>query len=428
VRSRDVSKTLHKKALALFPGGVNSPVRAFKAVGGDPLYIQYGEGAFLYDADGNRYVDYVLSFGPHVLGHAHPEIIKALTEQQKKGVAFGANNELEIMLAEEIVKLMPSIEKLRFVNSGTEAGIAAVRVARAYTQRTKIIKFSGCYHGHGDSFLVKAGSGVATLSLPDSPGVLDATASETLTAQFNNKDSVEALFKQFPDTIAAVIVEPIVGNAGLIIPKNNFLQDLSQLTNRYGALLIFDEVMTGLRVDLGGAQALYGITPDLTMLGKVIGGGLPVGAYGGRKDIMDMIAPLGSVYQAGTLSGNPLAMAAGLVNIRYWKEACRLEKTALVAEELVAVVTTLGKEKGIPVYAKSVGTMFGFFFHPGPVDSYEDALNADSEKFKQFYNLALEEGIYFAPSQFEAGFVSYAHIGEPLAYTIEALKSIFNKL
>ena len=424
----DKSIKYFQAAQNLIPGGVDSPVRAFKAVGGQPLFIEHGAGPYLYDVDGNRYIDYVLSWGPLVLGHAHPAVVNAVQHAAALGTSFGAPSPLEIELAQLINELMPSIEMIRFVNSGTEATMTALRLARAYTGRTKIIKFEGCYHGHADLLLVQAGSGVATLGLPDSPGVPAATVADTLVARFNDLESVETLFKKFDGQIAAVIVEPVAGNMGVVPPTEGFLAGLRKITTEHGALLIFDEVMTGFRAGLHGAQALYKITPDLTALGKVIGGGLPVGAYGGKREIMQMVAPAGPMYQAGTLSGNPLAMSAGITTLNQIKQPGvweNLEKTAAALEEGIA---SAAQKTGIPITQTRVGTMFCTFFSEKTPTDWSSVKTADTNRFGKFFRSMLENGVYLAPSQFEAGFISTAHHDEAVNHTIEAAKFAFRSL
>ncbi len=422
------SKALFERANRLFPGGVNSPVRAFKAVGGQPLFIARGEGAYFYDVDGNRFVDYVLSWGPLALGHAHQRVQDALCRQGARGTSYGACCELESKLAEIILRHMPGIEMIRFVNSGTEAAMSALRVARGFTGRDKIVKFTGCYHGHVDSLLVKAGSGVLTLGLPECAGVPADYVRHTLLAEYNDINSVERLFQEHGADIAAVIVEPVAGNSGLIPPQPGFLQRLRELTSSSGALLIFDEVMTGFRVHPGGAQQLYSIRPDLTMLGKVIGGGLPVGAFGGRREIMECLAPLGPVYQAGTLSGNPLAMAAGIATLEVWLEEGGFALAADAASALVEELESESKRTGVPLRTAVSGTMFGFFFTDKPVLTAGDAARSDAALFRRFFNELLESGVYIAPSPFESNFVSAAHSGQPLDETLEAIRRAFETI
>ncbi len=428
VSANDKSKLLFEEARKILPGGVDSPVRAFKAVGGQPLFIERGEGAWLVDVDGGRYIDYVLSWGPLILGHAHPGVVKALTEAVAKGTSFGAPSELETRLAGIIGSMMPNMEMMRFVNSGTEATMTALRLARAFTGRSKIVKFQGNYHGHADMLLVKAGSGVATLGLPDSPGVPPATVADTLTAQYNNLDSVRALFEECPGEIAAVIVEPVAGNMGLVPPAHGFLEGLRDMTAADGALLVFDEVMTGFRVHPGGAQTLFGIVPDLTTLGKVIGGGLPVGAYGGRRDVMEMIAPAGPVYQAGTLSGNPLAMTAGIETLSRLREAGVWESLETTGGRLLEGLTAAAKSAGITVQPARVGTMFGMFFSDTPVVDWNSAAKSDLDRFTAYHRSMLEQGVYLAPSQFEAGFISTAHGDTEIEKTVAAAEKAFSSL
>ncbi len=414
-----------ERARQILPGGVDSPVRAFRAVGGQPLFIARGKGPYLYDVDGNRYIDYVLSWGPLVLGHAHPEVVEALQEAVAKGTSYGAPSPLEVELAELVQSFIPSIEMIRFVNSGTEATMSALRLARAYTQRDKIVKFQGCYHGHADMLLVQAGSGVATLGLPDSPGVPRGATQDTLVARYNDLESVRSLFEQYPEEIAAVIVEPVGGNMGVVPPVPGFLEGLREITEAHGALLIFDEVMTGWRVHPGGAQALYGITPDLTTLGKVIGGGLPVGAYGGKREIMEMVAPVGPMYQAGTLSGNPLAMTAGIVTLKVLQREGVWERLEALTERLTAGIGEAAREAGVPVQQTRVGTMFATFFTETPVRDWDTVKTSDTGRFARFFRAMLERGVYLAPSQYEAGFMSLAHDEAVIDATVEAAREAF---
>jgi len=415
------SDALFERSRALIPGGVNSPVRAFRSVGRNPLFIARAEGAKLWDVDGNEFIDYVGSWGPMILGHAHPRVLEAVIRAASAGTSFGAPTELELRMAELITAIMPSIEMVRMVNSGTEATMSAIRLARAFTGREKFIKFEGCYHGHGDAFLIKAGSGAMTLSIPDSPGVPAPVAAGTLTAAFNDMASVESLVAQNPGAIAAVIVEPVVGNMGCVPPEPGFLQGLRNLCTREGALLIFDEVMTGFRVAIGGAQRLYGVRPDLTTLGKIIGGGLPVGAYGGKREIMEMVAPSGPMYQAGTLSGNPLAMTAGYETLRMLNEDAgfydRLERAS---KRLAEGVQENIRSLGLPLTQNRVGSMGTLFFSPTRVIDYTTALTADTARFAVYFRAMLAKGIYCAPSQFEAAFVSIAHSNDDIDRTIEA--------
>lgn len=419
------SRQLFTEAQTLLPGGVDSPVRAFRSVGGDPLFIDRGEGAYLHDVDGNRYIDYVLSWGPLILGHAHPRVVAAVVEAAARGTSYGAPCELELELARSIRRLVPSVEMVRFVNSGTEATMSALRVARAFTRRAKIIKFEGCYHGHADMLLVKAGSGVATLGLPDSPGVPAAAAQDTLVARYNDLASVDRLFESNRGQVAAVIVEPVAGNMGVVPPGEGFLQGLRELSAREGAVLIFDEVMTGFRVDLGGAQALYGVRPDLTTLGKVIGGGLPVGAYGGRRDIMEMVAPSGPVYQAGTLSGNPLAMTAGIETLKVLTQASAWETLVRAARSLAEGLAGAAEAGGVPARVSRVGTMFTVFFAPDHPRDWEGVRNCHTDHYATFFRQMLSHGVYLPPSQFEAAFLSTAHDGAVVEETVRAARLAF---
>jgi glutamate-1-semialdehyde 2,1-aminomutase len=419
-RTTQRSQQVMARSRELFPGGVNSPVRAFGGVGGDPVVMASGAGARVTDVDGNSYLDYVLSWGPLILGHAPAPVLAAVQAAMARGTSFGAPTELEVALAEKVIDRMPHVEMLRFVSSGTEAAMSAIRLARAATGRPAILKFEGCYHGHADAFLVKAGSGVATLGLPNSPGVPDALAALTLTAPFNDLEATAAIVRAHADRIAAIAVEPVVGNAGFIPPVPGFLEGLRALCDEIGAVLLFDEVMTGFRVAYGGAAELSGVTPDITCLGKVIGGGLPVAAYGGRRDLMAHVAPSGPMYQAGTLSGNPLAMAAGLATLTALTREVH-DGIAAQTGQLVAGLHEMAARHGVPLTAGHRGSMWGFFFHPGPVHSYADAQRSDTALFKRFFHAALDRGVYLAPSAFEAGFVSAAHGPAEISETLERL-------
>ena len=414
------SEELFKRALAVMPGGVNSPVRAFRAVGGQPCFIQRGEGSHIWDADGREYIDYVGSWGPLIFGHRPPEVMKALEDVLKIGTSFGAPTEREVELAELITKFFPSVEKVRLVNSGTEATLSAIRLARGFTGRDRIVKFEGCYHGHGDSLLVKAGSGVATLGLPDSPGVPKNLAELTTVLPFNNPQALKSEFEQRGNDIACVIVEPIVGNMGCVPPIKGYLELLRDLTKRSGTLLIFDEVMTGFRVAAGGAQQLYGIRPDITTLGKIIGGGLPVGAYGGRSEIMNRVAPAGPIYQAGTLSGNPLAVAAGLATLRRLEKEDPYSRLESLGSQLEKGLLQAASASRVPVRINRVGSMFTVFFTAEEVRDFESAKTCDTERFNQFFHGMLGQGIYLPPSQFEAAFISATHTDADVEQTIRA--------
>ncbi len=422
------SQEIFAAAQNLMPGGVSSPVRAFKSVGGQPIVFDHVKGAYIWDVDGNQYIDYVGTWGPAICGHTHPEVIAALHLALEKGTSFGAPSVLENILAEMVIDAVKSIEMVRFVNSGTEACMAVLRLMRAFTGRDKIIKFEGCYHGHADMFLVKAGSGVATLGLPDSPGVPKSVTSDTLTAPFNDLEAVLALFEENRDEIAGVILEPVVGNAGFIPPDAGFLEGLRELTHEHGALLVFDEVMTGFRIAYGGAQEKFGVTPDLTTLGKIIGGGLPVGAYGGRRDIMSMVAPAGPMYQAGTLSGNPLAMTAGIKTLELLHKPGTYEYLDRVTQKLADGLLQIARETGHAACGGQISGMFGLFFTGGPVHNYEDAKKSDTSKFGRFHRGMLDRGVYLAPSQFEAGFTSLAHTESDIERTLQAARDVMSNL
>lgn len=418
------SEYLFAAAQKLLPGGVNSPVRAFRSVGRNPIFIKRGQGPYIWDEDGNRYVDYVLSYGPLILGHAHPHIVEAITRQASLGTTFGAPTALENQLAESIIGLMPTIEMVRFVSSGTEATMSALRLARAYTGRNKIVKLDGNYHGHADFLLVAAGSGVATLGLPDSPGVPQGVAKDTLVLPLNNLAAAEELFAAYGDEIAGIIVEPVAGNIGVVPPLPGYLEGLRRLTEHYGALLIFDEVMTGFRVALNGAQGLYGITPDITCLGKVIGGGLPVGAYGGKAEIMRQVAPAGAMYQAGTLSGNPLAMAAGVATLELVAHQDNFARLVETTERVAQGFVAAAEQAGIPAQGKQVGSMMSLFFTKEVITDYASVKTSDTALFARFFNGLLAAGVYLAPSQFEAGFTSMVHDNEAVDYTLAAVEQV----
>jgi len=424
-----ISQDLFSRAQESIPGGVNSPVRAFNGVGGTPLFITNADGPYTYDADDKKYIDYVGSWGPMILGHNHPEIKQAVLEAVERGLSYGAPTETEILMAEKVKELVPSIEKVRMVSSGTEATMSAIRLARGFTGRDKILKFEGCYHGHADSLLVKAGSGALTMGVPNSPGIPADFAKHTLTVAFNDIEQVKAIFNEYKDEIACIIVEPVAGNMNCIPPAEGFLEGLRAVCDEHKSVLIFDEVMTGFRVALGGAQAYYNIQPDLTCLGKVIGGGMPVGAFGGKKEIMDFIAPVGPVYQAGTLSGNPIAMAAGLKALELLSQGNLHQELEAKSKALCEGFQQAADEAGIPLTTNYVGGMFGFFFTTAEsVNSYQQATECDLERFKKFFHLMLEEGVYLAPSAFEAGFISSMHTDADIAETISAAAKVFKKL
>jgi glutamate-1-semialdehyde 2,1-aminomutase len=422
------SQRLFKQAQLVIPGGVNSPVRAFRAVGGTPLFIQRGKGALIWDADGASYIDYVGSWGPLIVGHAHPDVVQAVAQSAAKGLSFGAPTEIEVEMAELLCKLMPALEQVRLVSSGTEATMSAIRLARGYTQRSKIVKFEGCYHGHVDALLVKAGSGALTLGHPSSAGVPLETTQNTIVLDYNDTDGATRAFERAGNEVAAVIVEPVAGNMNLVAPRAGFLQALRALCTQYGALLIFDEVMTGFRVGPGGAQALYGITADLITLGKVIGGGMALGAFGGRRDIMQSIAPVGPVYQAGTLSGNPVALAAGLATLKLTQSAGFYDRLSATARMLCERLTAAAHAGGVSFSAQSIGGMFGIYFRASPPETYAQVLQCDVSLFRRFFHAMLAHGVYFAPSAYEAGFVSSAHGDAELEKTVSAARRVFGAL
>ncbi len=422
------SHDLFTRAQGLMPGGVNSPVRAFKSVGGEPFFTERAEGPYLFDADGNRYIDYVGSWGPMIVGHNHPKVLQAVIETAKRGLSFGTPNPLEVTMAETLQRLIPSCEMVRMVNSGTEATLSAIRLARGATGRMRMVKFEGGYHGHGDSFLVKAGSGALTFGVPNSPGVPKALADLTLTLPYNDFAAATALFDECGEDIACLIIEPVVGNANCLPPRAGYLQHLRELCTKHGALLIFDEVMTGFRVALGGAQARYGVTPDLTTFGKIIGGGMPVGAYGGRRELMQQISPAGPIYQAGTLSGNPVAMAAGLAMLELIQQPGFYDALEAKSNVLCDGLEAAAREAGVPFSTQRIGGMFGLFFNADKVDTYAGAVASDTAAFNRFFHAMLDEGVFLAPSAFEAGFVSSAHDDAILGQTVDAARRAFAAL
>ena len=424
----ETSQKLFARSQQFIPGGVNSPVRAFRAVGGTPVFFRKGLGAYLWDVDGNRFIDYVGSWGPAILGHAHPAVVAAVQAKAVDGLSFGAPTELELTMAERICTLLPSVEQVRLVSSGTEATMSAIRLARGFTGRNKLIKFEGCYHGHADALLVKAGSGALTFGQPSSAGVPADVAAHTLALTYNDIDELEKTFARIGDEIACVIIEPIAGNMNFVMPSRAYLQTLRSLCTRHGAVLIFDEVMTGFRVGLHGAQDYFGITPDLTTLGKVIGGGMPVGAFGGRRDIMAHLAPLGGVYQAGTLSGNPVAVAAGLKTLELVSEAGFYERLATITTDMTTGLVNAAHSAGCPFSAVSLGGMFGLFFAPAAPATYAEVMRADRERFNRFFHAMLARGVYLAPSAFEAGFVSAAHTRDDVAATVAAAREAFAEI
>ena len=422
------SQALYERAIKIIPGGVNSPVRACKSVGADPLFIERGEGCMIYDADGNRYIDYIGSWGPLILGHRHPAVVDAIISVLERGTSFGAPTDLEIQLAQMVIDAVDSVDVVRMVNSGTEATMSAIRLARGATGRDFVIKFDGCYHGHADTLLVAAGSGVATLGIPGSPGVPEAVVQHTISLPFNDKDAIEKVMEEKGDKIACVIVEPVAGNMGMVPPADGFLETLREVTEKHGAVLIFDEVMTGFRVAYGGAQSLYGIVPDLTCFGKVIGGGLPVGAYGGKKDLMSQIAPQGVVYQAGTLSGNPIAMTAGIATLEQLKKDGVYESLEKSSGRLVAGLANAAQKAGVAARVGHVGSMLGMFFTDQDVACFDDAKTCDLELFSKFYQGMRQQGVYIAPSQFEALFLSTAHADEHIDATVNAVEQVLKNI
>lgn len=424
----DASLKLFEKSQRVIPGGVNSPVRAFRSVGGTPVFFRKANGAYMWDVDGNRYIDYIGSWGPAILGHAHPEVVKAVQERAADGMSFGAPTEAELEMAERLVTLLPSLEQVRMTNSGTEATMSAIRLARGFTGRHKIIKFEGCYHGHSDSLLVKAGSGALTFGHPSSAGVPPQVAAYTMVLTYNNLEELTNTFQTMGNELACVIIEPIAGNMNFVMPSKIYIDTLRALCTKYGVVLIFDEVMTGFRVGLHGAQGHYGVTPDLTTLGKVIGGGMPVGAFGGRRDIMAHLAPLGRVYQAGTLSGNPVAVAAGLKTLDLIAKPGFFEALSLTTEQLVTSLVVTAKDAGVAFSGKSLGGMFGIFFNSTPPTSYAEVMQSDRERFNRFFHAMLKRGIYLAPSAFEAGFVSSAHTINDINATVSAAKTAFAEI
>ncbi|MCC7460227.1 MAG: glutamate-1-semialdehyde 2,1-aminomutase [Proteobacteria bacterium] len=423
-----LSKELFHASLNLIPGGVNSPVRSFRSVGGTPFFVERGKGAKITDADGKQYVDYVMGYGPMILGHAHPDVLEKVQKTIEKGMAFGAPNGFELELAKLVTSAVPSIEKVRFVNSGTEATMSAIRLARAHTDRKKIVKFDGDYHGHGDSFLVEAGSGVATLGIPDSPGVLEEVTKQTISLPYNDLEKVKECFSKYGKEIAAVIIEPVAGNMGVVPPTQGFLQGLREICTEHDALLIFDEVMTGFRVAFGGAQERYSVAPDITCLGKIVGGGMPVGAYGGKAEIMDKVAPAGPMYQAGTMSGNPVSMAAGIKTLKILKDEQQYQNLEYRSQYLADELKKRSDAHNIPVTINRVGSMFTVFFQNGPVTNFNDAKKSDTKRFAKYFHGLLERGVFIPPSQYEAWFVSTAHGEEDLHHTIHSHEQVMKEL